>query len=39
VIDAPLPGLGHWDDQLKSPKVWHFNYADILGGDRRRERP
>ncbi|WP_439924168.1 alpha/beta fold hydrolase [Nitrobacter sp. JJSN] len=25
-MDAPLPGLGHWDDQLKSPKVWHFNF-------------
>jgi pimeloyl-ACP methyl ester carboxylesterase len=21
VMDAPLPGLGHWDDQLKNPKV------------------
>jgi pimeloyl-ACP methyl ester carboxylesterase len=26
VIDAPLPGIGHWDDQLKNPKVWHFNF-------------
>jgi hypothetical protein len=26
VMDAPLPGLGHWDDQLKDPKVWHFNF-------------
>ena len=26
VMDAPLPGLGHWDDQLKNPKVWHFNF-------------
>jgi pimeloyl-ACP methyl ester carboxylesterase len=26
VMDAPLPGIGHWDDQLKSPKVWHFNF-------------
>ncbi|MFZ3224203.1 MAG: alpha/beta hydrolase [Xanthobacteraceae bacterium] len=25
-MDAPLPGIGHWDDQLKSPKVWHFNF-------------
>jgi pimeloyl-ACP methyl ester carboxylesterase len=25
-MDAPLPGLGHWDDQLKNPKVWHFNF-------------
>jgi pimeloyl-ACP methyl ester carboxylesterase len=26
VIDAPLPGIGHWDEQLKNPKVWHFNF-------------
>jgi pimeloyl-ACP methyl ester carboxylesterase len=26
VMDAPLPGLAHWDDQLKNPKVWHFNF-------------
>ena len=26
VMDAPLPGIGHWDDQLKSPKVGHFNF-------------
>jgi pimeloyl-ACP methyl ester carboxylesterase len=26
IIDAPLPGIGHWDDVLKSPKVWHFNF-------------
>ena len=26
VMDAPLPGIGHWDEQLKSPKVWHFNF-------------
>jgi pimeloyl-ACP methyl ester carboxylesterase len=26
VMDAPLPGLGHWDDQLKNPKTWHFNF-------------
>lgn len=25
-MDAPLPGLAHWDDQLKNPKVWHFNF-------------
>jgi pimeloyl-ACP methyl ester carboxylesterase len=25
-MDAPLPGVGHWDDQLKNPKVWHFNF-------------
>jgi pimeloyl-ACP methyl ester carboxylesterase len=26
VMDAPLPGIGHWDDVLKSPQVWHFNF-------------
>ena len=26
LMDASLPGIGHWDDQLKNPKVWHFNF-------------
>lgn len=26
VMDAPLPGLGHWDDQYRNPKTWHFNF-------------
>jgi pimeloyl-ACP methyl ester carboxylesterase len=26
LMDAPLPGIGHWDDQLKNPLVWHFNF-------------
>ena len=26
VIDAPLPGVAHWDDQLRNPKTWHFNF-------------
>jgi pimeloyl-ACP methyl ester carboxylesterase len=26
VIDAPLPGIGPWDDQLRNPKAWHFNF-------------
>ncbi|HEY0106003.1 MAG TPA: alpha/beta hydrolase [Rhizomicrobium sp.] len=26
VIDAPLPGLGHWAAQLSNPKTWHFNF-------------
>jgi pimeloyl-ACP methyl ester carboxylesterase len=26
IMDAPLPGIGHWDDQLKNPKTWHFNF-------------
>jgi pimeloyl-ACP methyl ester carboxylesterase len=25
-MDAPLPGLGHWEDQLKNPKTWHSNF-------------
>ena len=26
VIDAPLPGIGTWEEQLLNPKVWHFNF-------------
>jgi pimeloyl-ACP methyl ester carboxylesterase len=26
VMDVPLPGIGNWDDRLKNPKVWHFNF-------------
>ena len=26
VMDVPLPGIGHWDAQLKHPKAWHFNF-------------
>ena len=26
VMDAPLPGIGNWDNQLKNPKTWHFNF-------------
>lgn len=25
-IDAPLPGIGDWDAQLRSPRTWHFNF-------------
>ena len=25
-MDAPLPGIGHWDRQLSNPKTWHFNF-------------
>jgi pimeloyl-ACP methyl ester carboxylesterase len=25
-IDAPLPGIGHWDDIVRSPLLWHFNF-------------
>ena len=26
MIDAPLPGIGPWDEILKSPLLWHFNF-------------
>jgi pimeloyl-ACP methyl ester carboxylesterase len=26
VMDAPLPGIGSWDELLKSPALWHFNF-------------
>jgi pimeloyl-ACP methyl ester carboxylesterase len=26
VIDAPLPGIGPWDNILRSPALWHFNF-------------
>jgi pimeloyl-ACP methyl ester carboxylesterase len=26
VIDAPLPGIGHWDQIVLSPILWHFNF-------------
>jgi pimeloyl-ACP methyl ester carboxylesterase len=26
VIDAPLPGIGPWDDILRSAALWHFNF-------------
>jgi pimeloyl-ACP methyl ester carboxylesterase len=25
-MDAPLPGIGPWDEILKSPLLWHFNF-------------
>ena len=25
-MDAPLPGIGHWEEQLRNPKTWHFNF-------------
>ena len=24
VMDAPIPGLPGWDEQLRNPKIWHF---------------
>jgi len=26
VIDAPLPGIGHWDAIKQEPLLWHFNF-------------
>jgi pimeloyl-ACP methyl ester carboxylesterase len=26
IIDAPLPGLANWTEQLLNPKTWHFNF-------------
>jgi pimeloyl-ACP methyl ester carboxylesterase len=26
VIDAPLPGIGDWDNIIRAPKLWHFNF-------------
>jgi pimeloyl-ACP methyl ester carboxylesterase len=26
IIDAPLPGIGPWEELLKSPILWHFNF-------------
>ncbi|MFL5252343.1 MAG: alpha/beta fold hydrolase [Rhodopila sp.] len=25
-IDAPLPGIGPWDEMLRNPALWHFNF-------------
>jgi pimeloyl-ACP methyl ester carboxylesterase len=26
VMDAPLPGIGAWDDIIRDPRLWHFNF-------------
>src|SRR3954469_14291034 len=26
VIDAPIPGIGDWENIIKSPLLWHFNF-------------
>lgn len=33
VIDAPLPGIGDWDNIIRSPMLWHF---DFRGPDEER---
>src|SRR5438270_3437930 len=25
-MDAPLPGIGPWDDIIRNPAFWHFNF-------------
>lgn len=27
LIDAPLPGIGPWDEIVKSPLLWHFRFG------------
>lgn len=27
LIDAPIPGVGPWEDILKSPMLWHFRFG------------
>jgi pimeloyl-ACP methyl ester carboxylesterase len=27
LMDAPLPGIGPWEDILKSPLLWHFRFG------------
>jgi pimeloyl-ACP methyl ester carboxylesterase len=27
VIDAPVPGIGPWEDILKNPLLWHFRFG------------
>jgi pimeloyl-ACP methyl ester carboxylesterase len=27
LIDAPLPGVGPWDEMLKHPLLWHFRFG------------
>jgi pimeloyl-ACP methyl ester carboxylesterase len=40
IIDAPLPGIGSWDEITRSPLPWHFNFRGpdverlVKGGER-----
>ncbi len=27
LMDAPLPGIGPWEEVLKSPMLWHFHFG------------
>ena len=29
LIDAPLPGVGPWDEILKNPLLWHFRFGGL----------
>jgi pimeloyl-ACP methyl ester carboxylesterase len=33
VMDAPLPGVGHWNDVINDHRTWHF---DFYGADEER---
>ena len=26
VLDAPIPGVGDWDNIVRDPRLWHFNF-------------
>ena len=40
LIDAPLPGVGPWEEILKNPLLWHFRFGGpdmerlVAGGER-----
>jgi pimeloyl-ACP methyl ester carboxylesterase len=40
VMDAPLPGIGPWDEIVRQPLLWHFNFRgpDVERLVRGRER-
>jgi len=40
LLDAPIPGVGPWDEILKNPLVWHFRFGgpDMERLVARRER-
>jgi pimeloyl-ACP methyl ester carboxylesterase len=27
VMDAPIPGIGPWEEVLKNPLLWHFRFG------------
>ena len=40
VMDAPVPGIAPWDEIVRSPQLWHFDFggADMLRLVKGRER-